>query len=563
MRFYIFHSSLFILRNNNFIFRLSSMKRSIFVLTTVLLSALVSFAEEPADSAIRYHRFFAHDINYYSNLLDGSENPTRLTRNSVNSLIQASISGLFNRGEFHAIDHSSKSNNLRVDISGLQQIGKVSLDAGFSYRYSRDEDRCWNNTLYVSRHNPFFVADSIPSDMTKEEFNMYATAAFPFSDKLTGGLQLKYLTGSFADQSDPRPKVNSMRFDIIPGVSYQLNEKLTLGANAKVELFHSKLTHLIIDGLIPYTYFIMKGMGDHQIFTNADNSSYPRDYKGLNLGGAIQMLFSGDAISNFLQLGYLNTDEKAIDGGSSYEYKGGDYSAHEFSLLDRLTFGNSRLTQQNLTLKGSILMDKGLWYDQKKHTDTEHGNIHYYEILNKSKVHKNRVMDASVEYRFDRFRNNPDEKNISQNILTDWQLRGLVVFSSVEYTHYESDNYKQNYKLLHTLAEGKRYWKMGKGLLETSLTGFYTANLSDKYNNVREKLAGVFVAPAFEYEAASLAGFQVHVAYHLPVRTYGTFTWMGLHAQMNESFYLGSNKYSPHYDGASRTLMDVGIDFVF
>ena len=539
------------------------MKRSIFVLTTVLLSARASFAEEPADSAIRYHRFFAHNINYYSNLTDGSDNPTRLTLNPVNSLIQTSISGLFNRGDFHAIDHSSRSNNLRVDISGLQQIGKVSLDAGFSYLYSRDEDRCWNNTLYVSRHNPFFVADSIPSDVTKEEFNMYATAALPFSDKLTGGLQLNYLTGSFADQSDPRPKVNSMRFDIIPGATYQLHEKLTLGVNAKVELFHSKLTHLIIDGLIPYTYFIMKGMGDHQIFTNADNNSYPRDYKGLNLGGAMQMLFSGNAFANLLQVGYLNTHEKATDGGSSYEYKGGDYAAHEFSLLDRFSFGNSRLTRQNLTLKGSMMMDKGLWYDQKKHTDTEHGNRQYYEILNKSKVHKNRVMDAYLEYRFDRLNNHANEKSSCGNIITDWQLRGQVGFSSVEYTHYESDNYKQSYKLLHTLAEGKRYWNVGKCLLETSLTGFYTASLSDKYNNVRGKLAGVFVAPAFEYEAASLAGFQVRVAYHLPVRTYGTYTWMGLHAQVNESFYLGSNKYSPRYDGTSCTLLDVGIDFLF
>lgn len=539
------------------------MKRSIFVLTTVLFSAQATFAEEPVDSAIRYHRFFAHDINYYSNLLDGSDNPTRLTLNPVNSLIEANISGLFKRGDFHAIDHSSKSNNLRVNISGLQQIGKVSLDAGFSYQYTRDDNRYWNNTLYVSRYNPFFVADSIPSDVTKEEFNMYATASVPFSDKFTGGLQLKYLTGSFADQSDPRPKVNAMRFDIIPGVTYRLNERLTLGANAKVELFHSKLTHLIIDGLTPYTYFIMKGMGDHQIFTNADNSSYPRDYKGLNLGGAVQMVFSGNAIANLLQLGYQNTSEKATDGGSSYEYKGGDYAAHEFSLLDRLSFGNSRLTRQNLTLKGSVLMDKGLWYDQKKYTDTEHGNIHYYETLNKSKVHKNRVMDASIEYRFDRLRNNPNEKNIDKNLLTDWQLLGQVGFSSVEYTHYESDTYQQSYNLLHTLAEGKRFWTAGKGLLETSLTGFYTASLSNKYNNVRGKLANVFVAPAFEYEAASSAGFQARVAYHLPVRINGIYTWMGIHAQTHTTFYLGNNKYSPRYDGTSHTLMDFGLDFVF
>ena len=74
-----------------------------------------------------------------------------------------------------------------------------------------------------------------------------------------------------------------------------------------------------------------------------------------------------------------------------------------------VSFSPHRQARHHLVLTASYHSGKGIWRDQKMMTDTEHGNLVYYETLSKYKIQDDRRMTAGLEYRFERLKDDKQD----------------------------------------------------------------------------------------------------------------------------------------------------------
>lgn len=524
--------------------------RKVFFFITLSAFTAVSAAAATGSDTARTERLNHKELNFLSNIYSESHNPAALSFNRVQTLADVTLNGHLERGTFSAVNTSRKHDDFSLDISGLKQIGKFSLSGNIKYTNSKDYGHKWNNAYMTTPENPFVLGDSISSCVNTEEFSLHMGSAYRFSDDFAAGLRLKYTTGSLSDQQDPRPKTNSMHFEINPGAWYKLSDSHNIGLSADIDIYRSNLTHAIINGLETRIYFLMKGMGDYHTFSSNDNYSYTRDYKGLRIGVNAQWNAKSGAFDNLLELGFNANSENAEDGGKSYTFKGGDYSSTRLSLYDRLTFGSDAL-RHNIMLNAYLTGDNGYWYDQQKKVDTEHANRVYYTILSKDKVHESTYAGASLEYRIDGLKNS----------LPDWSARAKAGISDTDLKQYEIDANNQKYTMGDILASGTKFWNIRSLRLETTLGAFYRFSLgTPTFATVRNKLYKEYTAPMFEYATAKCGGFNARAALNIPVRIYKTPTWLTVYAQSATRIYGGDNEYSTIYDGKSRTYMDFGLN---
>uniref|UniRef100_A0AB33J982 DUF6850 domain-containing protein n=1 Tax=Prevotella sp. GTC17259 TaxID=3236795 RepID=A0AB33J982_9BACT len=514
---------------------------------TVLAQGMPSKANE---------HFFYKDYNYIDNIYQGLSTPVGLAYNRVGTVTDASVFGHFERGAFHQADAGSKISSLNASLYGLQRFKKLSIEGQIGYVNSKEYDRRWNSTLFLTHTNPFVIGDSIASDVSTELFNMSVGAAYEFSPLFVGAIKLAYKAGSSADQTDPRPKVNSSRFAINPGVEFRLGSAHRLGLSATWALYSSELTHTIINGYTNYAYFLMKGSGDYIIRTNGDLAGYPRDYSGNTLKGAAQWVFApaSSALSNILEVELSSINEDAEDGGAAYTFKAGDYDKRGVSIADRLRLVSNNRFIHNITASFGYYKGKGYWYDQRKKTDTEHGNIAYYETLNKSKVHDASYYRGDVGYQFDQLKNG----------LPDLTLKLSAGINGMSIKQYQAKMAEQKFTTATIDMEIGKYWMLGSCRMQGLLEGYTSFAICDKQADfIQESTREAYAAPTFEYLSAKSSGFKAHVSANFPVQLYGTNTWFGLFANVACQFYNGDTTYSKMFDSKSRTTINAGVSLKF
>lgn len=521
-----------------------TMKR-VFV-TGFLLILTISFARagEGTDTVEFKKHLFYQELNRLGNIRSAGTNPVGLSYNQIGRVTDASVGVGFGRGSFHAIDHADKRNDFSVKIDGLQRFGKLSLSGSFTYLNAKDYARRWNSTLYLTSTNPFLFCDSVPSDVSTEQFSLSAAAAYVLTKRVAAGLEVSYLTGSAADQTDPRPKTNAMRLYLKPGVEWKISQSHALGLAVQFGLFRSDMTNTIINTQESHTYFLMKGMGDYFVRTTNDLSSYPRDYKGSSWQAAMQWVVqpTGGMVANSLEISYSALKEDAVDGGSAYTFRGGDYRKKQLDLRERLDFGNEEKVRQHVVLQATYAMDEGFWYDQRRMVDTEHANLVYYEILAKSKVRESNYLDAGLDYQVDFLKDG----------MPDAMLKAGAVLQHARIKQYEMELFEQKYTLVHVVLEGNKRWWVGSCCFQASLAGAYRFGIGGTaFAAVREDISAVYTAPAFAWQTADVAKVRGRVEFDVPLSFYGYRTGMGIFADVTGLWGEG---------GTTRTFTNIGLN---
>ena len=496
------------------------------------------------------NRLYFSEKNFLFNALNDVENPVRISYNTVQTLTHVTLQNRFTSGSLHAIDAPQRANDLSASIFGLQRVGRFSLSGEMKYTLTNAREQRWNNTLMLSEDNPFVLADSVSGNPAQELFNLDATACYKFSEQWRAALRLSYETASKDDQTDPRPKTTAMRFRVQPGTTFQLSHQHLLGLNGNLWVYSSDISHTVVDNLNANTYFLMKGMGDNAIVSTGENPSYPRHYQGLQWGAAALWKARFDHYQNVLEAGFSHNDERAEDGGSGPAFKGGDYTSTAFRITNRLAFPGYRYLHQNLLLGFSWQTDQGWWYDQRRRVDTEHGNLVYYEILNKGKVHTANVTKASVGYRIDRYLCCGPSWMLS--LKADWEHRAQ--------THYEADVYKQSYSRYVVEVEGARYFIQKSVSYNVMARAAYSNVIgTPQYASVRGKLDQAYTARVFAFSTLPTVRFLLRTEAVFPLKLYHSPTCLTAFLQGDVSFCTDKSRISSAFNNTSRTAIDVGL----
>lgn len=511
------------------------------------LSSVVSFGQMKAELPL------FSELNYIGNTGWRSLNPTTLSDNPVGNMTRIDVGYSLGRGDFHDVDESSKTRALGASVTGYHRFGKVDCFGLLSYRNGKQNDRRWNSTMYISDANPFILADSICSDFNIEEFDLRAGVSYTPIRQLSIGLNVRYLTGSSANQTDPRPKNDAMHFVMNPGIAWRIAGRFMLGLSADIDILRESITHSIINTQESYVYFRFKGMGDCATMSTGVSGAYPRDYKGETYKGAFQFAArnSSGSVSNFLELYYLSGDEDARDGGSAFTFLGGDYSRSGYGLSERFSLRGAHLVH-NVTLTASYERGNGTWYDQQAKRDPNNNNSLYYEVLNESLLNRTTDIDASIGYRMDVMKN--DKPTLS------WFLSGRYISS--ETLHYEGDGYMQKYTKAVARLGATEHIDLRKCLLSVSLAGEYAMPLSTSMTAM-PKLLNQYTAPTFEYRTASYGAGMLNVSAQFPVNFSGFATWIGVYADARMRYYTGDSKFSSILEKTKFAEITAGVNLLF
>lgn len=110
------------------------------------------------------------------------------------------------------------------------------------------------------------------------------------------GLRADYRVGSTANQTDPRPNVDGMRFYLNPGVDYQLGQ-FTIGLSGRMEWLSESSEYTVVRSTEgTYYAFLFHGLGDPIMKTAI---GYQRKYSGNLGGGNFQLIWKKDKLQNF------------------------------------------------------------------------------------------------------------------------------------------------------------------------------------------------------------------------------------------------------------------------
>lgn len=153
------------------------------------------------------------------------------------SFTEGALSGYASAGELKNIYDPASTFGGNFDIGSYLKLGDFYLKGDFEYDYSLSHNSRWRG-WYDPYSTPFMTADSIPGNLSLEQYRMGAAIAYPVNNLLSFGLDLKYDVGIMAKHRDLRNKNTIMRFEIAPSIMFSwdnLNIGLNLGYRRETE----------------------------------------------------------------------------------------------------------------------------------------------------------------------------------------------------------------------------------------------------------------------------------------------------------------------------------------
>ncbi len=490
------------------------------------------------------------NTNEVSNVSYFSKNPVRVADNSVQNYGVARVAYGMGRGDFHAPHKSGHVNGLDVYIGGLKRIANFSLSGFLDYTNTSRNNQRWDSTLGANPYNPLILGDSISSDRTIEQFRMNVTGAMRLSDAWTLGLSIDLFTGRLSDQSDPRPETSTSEVPVTLGVSWQASERMSAGISAGARFLRSDISHTIIDPLVNYSYFLMKGNGDYYRRSSADVNSYDREYSGNYYNAALQVQYRfRQHTTDFLELSYETGNENAMDEGST-PFHGGDYKPSSLSFSNRLMLDGQNGHIHNVILSADYISGNAIWYDQKKVVDTEHANRNYYQVLSSYTVQKNKTAKGQLEYRL-------DYMNDRQRLFF---VDAALSAENFKRTHYGSrNNAVQKATLFGADIAGGYDFHTANVKWQAVLRAGYTMPAGDSYADASsyasENISSAYSRPLYAYETASQVRVGATVNASLPVSK----VMVGAYVKADSSFFCGDDKYESGLESAAYTTVETGL----
>lgn len=481
------------------------------------------------------------DRQYLGNIEAGSSNPVAQHYMSITDLADIHLEYKHTGGKFHLIDEGNTLNTWIASFSGMKRIDKVTFSGSLVYNNTSEDERAWNNTLFVSDRNPFIIGDSLKSKFSTETFHLDGSAAYHPSENLLLGLGAVYNVGTSATQKDPRPEIKGMRFRLTPGVEYSFGSH-SVGVSGDIEWLSEEVQHTVVRTTTKQYVFLFQGLG---VFEAKDAIGYRRKYNGTHWGAQIQYAFnaSQDArISNFLQAAYFGEYEDAVDGSGNTKYKGGRYSGSGFSVSDRFQLRVSPFTVHNFTLQADMSDAKGKWYTQRQETDAE-GNL-IYNVINESDNLTANITSAALHYRFDR---------LNDGGIPLWQARAAAGINQSE-TKNKLYGAKESYTNLICSAGATKRFPIKKGWFAANIDASYMMNLEHSLKisgmpDTYSKIMALYTTPAYKAVTTGYWQAGLDLTYSLPVRILGYNSLIEIAAEgdfrnaTKKSSLIGSDRF--------------------
>lgn len=391
----------------------------------------------------------------------------------------------YGSGDYKPVSDPRSVHSGKVLVEGFKQVDKLHFYGSFLYNISSLEGQKWKDVLLPSPGNPFILGDSIGGDYDNELFEIKGVMASSANENFKWGVSMNYKGGSSADQNDPRPLIDAMRYSVRPGILYRIpSSSWGLGLDLGYERYREDIKISVIETNIVHHFFLFQGLG---LYYMESGISYSRRYKGNAFSGNGHVNWKNNAAENILRIGYENRTENSEDGSSESPFRSGDYKETVYSLSDIFSVKKDAMAHI-LKIYADYSPSKGIWYDQKKTVNPNDQSI-IWEVYNKSVKYKNKVTKAGLEYTG--LKERQGFKDYSFGASFDYEQSK---------TDFLPDMYLQKYSNLKaSIKGGKTFWLPGRSQLSLDLDVSYRKNLTSKAGFDGIKLADLWSYPVFEY----------------------------------------------------------------
>ncbi|MDR1645368.1 MAG: hypothetical protein LBS05_06040 [Tannerellaceae bacterium] len=485
------------------------------------------------------------DHLYVNRLLQDSHNPVSIS-DAPEEVADFEVRYASEQGDYKPIDRGRHETLWTGNIYGIRKIDRLSFEGGIEYANRMQADKKWSNALFIAGGNPFFIADSIAGDQGTEQFTLSGGLSYVVTSRWRAALRAVYLVGTLADQTDPRPLTQGMRFYLNPGLDYRFSPSFTLGISAGTARLSESTTYTVVNSIEPKvgTIFLFKGLGSPE---TKSAIGYKRRYEGNQYMGHIQLVWNAShTLSNLAELGFFTASEDAKDGDTGFDFKGGDYRTTTYMLTDRFQLKTLAFIH-NLTLRAEHLQSNGIWYLQTQSTDTDGNTL--WTIRDKSVTHRETALKASLHYRIDHLKG--AYPRLTSSVRVAFTHSGIRQYP---------DLYSRKYSLLTFDGDITRRLHVGKGLLTLSLRATYAVSPLQSLVAEGSKLYASYLEPAFQATGSSHYACGADVVWQTPLSLVSYPFLLSLHAGAAVRSY---NDQATLYSGARRQSFNTGLSLIF
>ncbi len=524
------------------------MKSNNLVIAVILLLVFDSGAMAQDSAQQMSEHVFFDELNRIYNPLGLASTPISLAYNKVRDVAVTDFGYILEDGDYKAINAGDGINTFSVEVDGLMSLGKLSVDGGIRYNNTYEKNQAWGSELYLSEHNPYVLGNQNAGDRRLEEFDLYAGMSYDL-ESWTLGLRIDYITGAMSDRFDPRAETNAMRFEVEPGALWKVNKNFSIGISGVVGQYNSQTSHTIVNNLLSYNYYLMKGCGNYDKRTSGEFPSYPREYNGSRYQGAIQLL-SGDNdsdFSNMTELLFESKKEVALDGSGNLVYRGGDFHSNTFSLKNHTIWRKTNKVNHSLLFDANMSLNRGMWYDQKRVVDTEHGNVNSYEILQYYQLNTSNIIDVKMAYSID---------FMNKELIPNYSLMLSGAYASNSFRQNDGVQFVESYDHYKISLEAKKHWMFGGSCLSLVIGGDMRMNLTNPVMDVKDgELNEIYSNPRFAYLSSENVGMKAKVCYSAPISS--KYQKLRVGAEIDSALTYQVNE-SPYFTFASKQYRSVG-----
>jgi len=469
---------------------------------------------------------------YLQNILYGASNPVSIAYNPYTVI--NSFGGSYSRvkGDFKPIDGAGNANLMDFNIYGAKKLNKISFEGTLQYNVHKLNKSRWGNTVLLSPKNPFIIADSlvydsIPNNHDREIFNLNGGFAWQTTDRLTIGLRANYKVASKADQSDPRFVANGARVTVNPGIQYMMG-KFAIGLSGSYETYHERIRMTVQDNLLDPAHDIIFLFNELGNYTIMNVTGYTRWYDGTKYSGALQAVYNGSSLANFLEVEFTGNKEEAVDGGTSYRKLGGQNTITILNFSDRLQLRGASV-QHNIGISASMLNEKAKFFKQNARHDNF--GMEVWDVVSAEITQKEKEMKADLSYRLDMLKD-------GESHLTAIVKGGMDMVTVNEYP----DEYYVKYSLMNAGIDITKRLNLGDFRFAVTGKGTYCKALDAlEYelptdNAGKRRFTNNYFVPKYQYFGSEYMSYGVSASAAYNIRN---TQWVKLSAGYSLTDYMG------------------------
>lgn len=220
-------------------------------------------------------------------------------------------------GDFMRPQDGQKETTIGVSSEGFMNLGNSYVWGSFSFAQENLSNAGYNISITDPfRGMPYYCIDDHKdgSDWRNQFYNLKFRAATPLlKEHWTIGIEGSYISSIAAKQRDPRIDTRFYTLEVMPGVSYKINDNHKLGVSFRYTSIKEDSSPENENNYIANDYYELYGLGT-AVKGVSNYGTYTTNYFGDRFGGALQYNLSSDAWNVLLEGSYSVKAETAERG---------------------------------------------------------------------------------------------------------------------------------------------------------------------------------------------------------------------------------------------------------